>query len=135
MFSQLLRGKGLPGVFDLRRPTRTGVQEHAPAKLERLAGRELEVPAAGPLVLEVVHAEGVGREQPVGARVPPGRMAWVLGMIEATYAAAKCIRDGVDEASYIAPFLEPYLPYYDSIREEPEFVELLAEIDAAAKNP
>ena len=53
----------------------------------------------------------------------------VLGMIEATTAAVKCIRDGLVQASLMHPFLEPYLPFYDSIREEPEFIEMLTEID------
>jgi hypothetical protein len=26
------------------------------------------------------------------------------------------------------PFLEPFLPYYDSVRDSPEFIELLAEL-------
>jgi len=29
------------------------------------------------------------------------------------------------------PFLEPFLPYYDPIRDEPEFIELLAELDVS----
>lgn len=53
----------------------------------------------------------------------------VLGMIDATHAAVKCIRDGLEEASYIAPFLEPYLPFYDSLRDELEFIEMLVDID------
>ena len=53
----------------------------------------------------------------------------ILGMIEATTVAVKCIRDGLEQASFMAPFLEPYLPFYDSIRNEPEFIELLTEID------
>ncbi len=58
-----------------------------------------------------------------------------LGMSAATEAAVRCIRDGLKEASYIVPFLEPYFPYYDSIRAEPEFIEMLAEIDGAAPSP
>jgi TolB-like protein len=53
----------------------------------------------------------------------------VLGMIAATQAAVKCIRDGLIEPSHVTPFLEPYLPFYDSIRDQPEFREMLAEID------
>lgn len=56
----------------------------------------------------------------------------VLGMIEATHAAVKCIRDGLEEASNIAPFLEPYLPVYDSLRDEPAFIEMIVEIDPEA---
>ncbi len=53
----------------------------------------------------------------------------VLGMIEATAATVKCIRDALLQASFMHPFLEPYLPFYDSIRNEPEFIEMLSEID------
>jgi hypothetical protein len=53
----------------------------------------------------------------------------VLGMIAATQAAVKCIRDGLKEPSHVHPFLEPYLPFYDSIRDQSEFIEMLADID------
>ncbi len=33
------------------------------------------------------------------------------------------------------PFLEPFLPYYDSMRDEPVFVDLLADLADAANNP
>ena len=59
----------------------------------------------------------------------------MLGMAHATTSAIECIRTGLVEPSDVIPFIEPFLPYYDSMRDEPEFVELLAEIDAAAKNP
>jgi hypothetical protein len=49
-------------------------------------------------------------------------------MINAKHAAIKCIRDGLHEAITIILFLEPYLPFYDSLREEPEFIEMLADI-------
>lgn len=55
----------------------------------------------------------------------------VLGMIAATQAAVKCILDGLNEPSHVTPFLEPYLPFYDSIREQPEFIDMLVEIDGA----
>jgi hypothetical protein len=51
-----------------------------------------------------------------------------LGMAAATTAAVECIRSGLVEPSLVMPFIEPFLPYYDLIREEPEFVSLLAEI-------
>ncbi|MEE4145211.1 MAG: winged helix-turn-helix domain-containing protein [Halieaceae bacterium] len=57
----------------------------------------------------------------------------VLGMIGAADAAVQCIRTGLDEASRVAPFFEPYLPFYDPIREEAAFVGLLAEIDPVAQ--
>jgi hypothetical protein len=51
-----------------------------------------------------------------------------LGMAAATTAAVECIRSGLVEPSLVMPFIEPFLPYYDLIREEPEFVSLLADI-------
>jgi len=62
------------------------------------------------------------------------RACRMLGMARATAAAVECIRTGLAEPSFIMPFMEPFLPYYDSMRDEPEFVELLAEIEAAANN-
>lgn len=53
----------------------------------------------------------------------------LLGMAGATTAAVECIRAGVEEPSSIMPFIEPYLPYYDPIREEQAFVELVSELD------
>ncbi len=52
----------------------------------------------------------------------------VLGMAGATAAAVNCIRSGLTEPSLVMPFMEAYLPYYDPIRNEPEFVALLAEL-------
>jgi hypothetical protein len=43
-------------------------------------------------------------------------------------AAVQCIRDGLEEPSYVMPFLEPQLPFYDPIRDEPVFVELTEEL-------
>lgn len=51
-----------------------------------------------------------------------------LGMAAAAAAAVECIRDSLANPSNVFPFLEPLLPYYDPIREEPEFIELLAEL-------
>jgi hypothetical protein len=59
----------------------------------------------------------------------------VLGMAGATAAAVECIRTGLAEPSFVMPFLEPFLPYYDSMRDEPEFVALLADLGDAANNP
>lgn len=55
----------------------------------------------------------------------------MLGMVRATTSAVECIRTGLAEPSHLMPFIDPFLPYYDSMRDEPLFVELLAEIDAA----
>ncbi len=59
----------------------------------------------------------------------------ILGVAGATTQAVDCIRVGLEDPSFVMPFMEPYLPYYDSIREDPAFVELLAELDEAAIRP
>ncbi|HKJ17119.1 MAG TPA: winged helix-turn-helix domain-containing protein [Xanthomonadales bacterium] len=51
----------------------------------------------------------------------------LLGMAAAAQAAVECIRTGIEEPSNVMPFIEPHLPYYDPIRDEPEFIQLLAE--------
>jgi hypothetical protein len=53
-----------------------------------------------------------------------------LGMVGATSEAVECLRSGLVEPSYVVPFIEPYLPYYDPIRGKSGFVALLAEIEA-----
>lgn len=53
-------------------------------------------------------------------------------MAGATTAAVDCIREALVEPSLALPFLEPYLPYYDSIRDQPEFIALLSELDGVA---
>jgi TolB-like protein len=59
----------------------------------------------------------------------------MLGMAGATTSAVECLRTGLVEPSFVVPFIEPFLPYYDSIRDAPEFVDLLAEIDSAVNSP
>jgi TolB-like protein len=54
----------------------------------------------------------------------------ILAMAGAAREAVRCIREGIAEPSNLIPFVEPFLPFYDLIRDEPEFVELLAEIDS-----
>ena len=56
----------------------------------------------------------------------------LYGMVAATEQAVDCIRTGLVEPSNVTPFIEPFLPYYDSIRDEPLFVELIADIDATS---
>jgi TolB-like protein len=53
----------------------------------------------------------------------------VLSMAGATTAAVDCLREAFSKPSAAWPFMEPYLPYYDTIRDEPAFLELLAEIE------
>ena len=52
----------------------------------------------------------------------------ILGIAGAAEAAVQCIRDGLEEPSMLMPFIEPKLPFYDSIRDEPEFIELAREL-------
>jgi tetratricopeptide (TPR) repeat protein len=52
----------------------------------------------------------------------------VLGLAAASSEAVECIHTGLSEPSYIMPFIEPNLPYYDAIRDTPEFTALLAQI-------
>jgi TolB-like protein/tetratricopeptide (TPR) repeat protein len=59
----------------------------------------------------------------------------ILGMARATTAAVECIRTGLAEPSFVMPFMEPFLPYYDALRDEPQFVELLVDLDDAANDP
>jgi len=42
--------------------------------------------------------------------------------------------DWLREPSAVNPFLEPYLPFYDSLRDKPEYIEMLIEIDPAEKS-
>ena len=51
-----------------------------------------------------------------------------LALGGAAEAAVKCIRDGLEEPSVIVPFFEPLLPYYDGIRNTPEFTALVDEL-------
>ena len=53
----------------------------------------------------------------------------VLSMAGAASAAVDCLRRGFAEPSNVHPFLEPYLPYYDPIRDDPAFRSLLAELE------
>ena len=53
----------------------------------------------------------------------------ILGIAGLAAATVDCFRAAFDEPSYVLPFLEPFMPFYDSIRDTPEFVELMAEID------
>lgn len=51
-----------------------------------------------------------------------------LGIAGAAEAAVKCIREGLEQPSTIMPFIEPHLPFYDPIRNEPVFIELVEEL-------
>jgi hypothetical protein len=53
----------------------------------------------------------------------------ILGIAGLAAATVECFRAAFDEPSYVLPFLEPFMPFYDAIRHDPEFVKLMAEID------
>lgn len=57
---------------------------------------------------------------------------WIFGIAKATDAAVKCIRDALIEPRNVMPFLEPFFPFYDPIRAEPEFIGLLTDLDLAS---
>lgn len=50
-----------------------------------------------------------------------------LAIANAVAETVDCLRRGFTEPSYMKSFIEPYLPYYDPIRESPEFQALFAE--------
>lgn len=49
-----------------------------------------------------------------------------LGLAAAARAAIECLEAGLAEPSQVHPFIEPLLPYYDSIRDEQTYVDFLA---------
>ena len=53
----------------------------------------------------------------------------LLGMVGATVDAVNCLRRAFTEPSAAQPFLEPFLPFYDPIRADPAFIELLEEFN------
>ena len=48
-----------------------------------------------------------------------------LAMAGAAAEAVRCLRAGIDRPSKVHPFFEPLLPYYDGIRQSPEFQRLI----------
>jgi len=49
----------------------------------------------------------------------------ILGMAGAAEEAVACLRAGLAEPSLVTPFVDPQLPFYDGIRDSPEFERLL----------
>jgi len=56
----------------------------------------------------------------------------ILGIASAAEEAVQCIREGLEEPSRVMPFLEPKLAFYDPIRDEPVFIELVEELEREA---
>jgi len=52
-----------------------------------------------------------------------------LGMAGAASEAVDCIREALAQPSTVHAFLEPFLPFYDSIRDTPEFQTLLSALE------
>ncbi|NHA13954.1 winged helix-turn-helix domain-containing protein [Thioalkalivibrio sp. XN279] len=52
-----------------------------------------------------------------------------LGMAAAVAAAVDCLRAAFVEPSQAMPFIEPFLPYYDSMRDDAQFIALLADFE------
>jgi tetratricopeptide (TPR) repeat protein len=71
----------------------------------------------------------LNRDDWAGRITQRDRACPLLGMVGATIAAVNCIRLGISEPSYILPFQEIHAPFYDPIRDEPEFIKLVAEIE------
>jgi len=53
----------------------------------------------------------------------------ILAIAELAAEAVDCIREGLEKPSSIHSFMEPHMPFYDPIRDAPEFIELLAELE------
>lgn len=53
-----------------------------------------------------------------------------LGMAAAASAAVECLQSGLAEPSHVHPFIEPSLPYYDSIRNDPAYRQFLTSIES-----
>jgi TolB-like protein len=54
-----------------------------------------------------------------------------LGISGAAEATVSCLRRGLEIPSGIMPFVEPYLPFYDPVRNAPVFVELMEELESS----
>jgi tetratricopeptide (TPR) repeat protein len=119
-----------------------------PWQLEAQADGESGKDTGRDLLDAAMRAGNQGRpdeaEQLIEAFFSPASLDWalrignrhiacrVLAMIEATSATVTCLRDGLTEPSGVVPFYEPYLPFYDRVRDSPEFIRMLAEIDPDA---
>ena len=54
----------------------------------------------------------------------------IYGMMAMPAEAVACLRMGFKEPSLAVPWMTPYSPEYDAVRESPEFRALIAEIEA-----
>jgi len=54
----------------------------------------------------------------------------ILAIAQAVPEAVECLQTGFEQPTWIFPFLEPFLPYYDLIRDTPEFQALMVEVNS-----
>ena len=94
--------------------------------LALLAAVEGDTAEAERFIQQFLEGQGADRAERMEFRHD---LCQILGLAGATEAAVRCIRDGLQEPSKIMPFLHPYLPHYDAIRDEPAFVELVAALE------
>lgn len=50
-----------------------------------------------------------------------------LGLAGSAAPAVECLRAAAEEPSEVMPFIEPYLPYYDAVRDDPRFASFVEE--------
>jgi len=62
-----------------------------------------------------------------GLLVQRAKSCSILAMASAATEAVECLREAFVEPSWAIPFIEPYYPQYDLIRDDPKFIDLLAE--------
>lgn len=55
---------------------------------------------------------------------------WILGIAGAATRAVRCLRTYLVKPTYAMPFMDPHMPFFDGIRDDPEFVALIADIEA-----
>lgn len=55
----------------------------------------------------------------------------IHGMAGAAEAAVDCLREGLEQPSYITPFMVTLWPFYDPVRDTPVFRELAAELEVS----
>ncbi len=94
--------------------------------LALLAATEGDAEAAERFIRQYFRGEGTDWAVRPATR---DRACRILGMAGTADAAVKCIRDGLAEPSRVMPFFEPRRPHYDAIRQEPAFVDLVAELE------
>jgi hypothetical protein len=91
------------------------LRQHAPAP-----GRQLNI------VVAVMFAVAIGF-------FAAARLGTDIGRARAAEQAVDCLRTGLAEPSPVIPLLQLYFPYCDSIRADPAFLGLFAELEGSAK--